>query len=80
MGVIHPAMTNEPPPEFIRSPFLYIPYLPPEHNLPFPDGCGGGGGCHPQRHNSGPFNYVEQNGYLKILIICVCRPPISFDC
>ena len=29
--------SNEPPMKFIRSPFLYIPYVLPGHNLqPFP--------------------------------------------
>ena len=51
-------------------------------------GCGGGG-LHPLRLISGPFNYAEQNGYLKIVIGCfwgndghgrrVGCPLITFD-
>ena len=101
-GRIHPLITlylkegtrtfdyrsNEPPPNFIRWPFLYKPEMSQDitYNL-WPEGCGRRVvilkdiifGC---------FNYVEQNGYLKILIECVwgnggCGkgvscPPITF--
>ena len=36
--------------------YIYIPYMPPGHNLqPLPWGLGGGGGCHPQRYNFWAF-------------------------
>ena len=45
--------------------------MPPGHNLyPFPKGCGGGFVILKDTI-SRPFNYIEQNGYLKILIGCV---------
>ena len=79
---IHPSITlnlktdtrnsdyqfNEPPPKFIRSPFLYITYIPPGHILqPLPWGLWGV--CVILKNIiSWPFNYVEQNGYLNISI------------
>ena len=102
-GGTHPSMTlnfktdtrssdhqfNESPLKFIRSPFLYIPYIPPSINYnPSPEGSGGEV-VTIEDIISGPFNYVEQNGYLKIWIGCdwwndgrgrgvSCRP-ITFD-
>ena len=82
--VIHPLITlnlkkgtrtsdyrsNEPFPKFIRSSFLYIPYMPPGHNLqPLPRRSWGVFII--KNIISRPFNYVEQNGYFKILIRCV---------
>ena len=78
-----------PPPKFIRTLFLIktLPYMPPGHNLlPLPWGLGGV--VILKAIISGPFNYVEQNDYLKILSVCVWvndrrkgdwLPPISFD-
>ena len=49
--------SNVPPPKFIRSPFLDIPYAPPGNNLqPLPWGLWGGGGCHSERHNFQTFH------------------------
>ena len=62
--------SNMPPTKFIRSPFLYISLICPQgitYNR-CPEGCGV---AIIKNIISGPFNYFEQNGYLKILIGCV---------
>ena len=80
--------SNEPFPKFIRSSFLYIPYMPPGHNLqPLPRRSWGVFII--KNIISRPFNYVEQNDDLKIWLGWVwgnggCRrrvscPPIAFD-
>ena len=81
-GLIHPPIalnlkkgtrtsdyqSSEPPPKFIQSPFLYIPYMPPRHiSQPLPWVLGG---VILKDIISGAFNYVEQYGYLKILFGC----------
>ena len=80
--------SKELPPKFIRWPFLYKPYIPPPgHNLlPLSWGLGG---VILKDIISEPFNYVEQNCYLKILIGCIWEnggrgsgvscPPITFN-
>ena len=45
--------SNEAPSKFRRSPFLYVPYMPPGHNLLCPEGCMGV--CHDQRNNFWSF-------------------------
>ena len=43
--------------------------MPPGHILPCPEGCGAV--VILKDVVSGPFNYVEQNGYLKIYLMCL---------
>jgi hypothetical protein len=55
----------------------------------YPEGCEGGGVVILKNIISGPFNYIEQNGHIKMLIVNfwgnnehgggVIIPPITFD-
>ena len=80
--------SNEPPPRFIRSPFLLIPYIPKVTTYNTYSKGFRGVVIH-KVTISEPFNYVEQNGYIKIFIRCVwgngergrgvSSPPKTFD-
>jgi hypothetical protein len=62
--------SNDPIPIFLQLPFLRKPYMRPGHNLqPLPRGHWGI--VFLKNMISGPFNYAEQNSFLKILIGCV---------
>jgi hypothetical protein len=63
---------NKPFLKFLRQRFLQNLICPQGITYnPRPEGCGGGGVVTLKDLVSRTFNYVEQNGYLKILIGCV---------
>ena len=60
--------SNEPPPKFIQSLFLYIPYLPNHAVQLFLRALGG---CHPQRHNFWTFRLFGTKCLHQSFIGCI---------